>query len=149
MVASSALSEPRGPSITVFRPIVYALTQLGLEWRTVLESCGIDPELLDDPDARVRKDEFDAFWPRAADLTGDSCFGLHLGQHFRPMAVNVLGARGQKASNSCFQLGERVDDRSKDRDGRSAGLAQRARRYQLRPSIYNSRSGVSSICAFW
>lgn len=85
------MSEPRGPSVTVFRPIVYALTQLGLEWKTVLESCGIDPDGLDDPDARVRKDEFDAFWPRAADLTGDSCFGLHLGEHFRPMAVNVLG----------------------------------------------------------
>jgi AraC-like DNA-binding protein len=85
------LGRIRGPSVTVFRPIIYGLTALGLKWRSLLESCGVDPDLLDDSDARIPAQVFDAFWPKAAELTGDPCFGLHLGERVRPLGVNIVG----------------------------------------------------------
>jgi AraC-like DNA-binding protein len=57
----------------------------------LLESCGIDPDLVADPEARVPADVFDRFWPRAAEVTGDPCFGLHVGEQLRPGAVNING----------------------------------------------------------
>lgn len=81
----------RGPSVTVFRPIIHAITALGLEWRPLLESCEIDLELLADSEARIPAELFDQFWRRASELTGDPCFGLHVGEGIRPLAANILG----------------------------------------------------------
>ena len=41
------MGKPDGPSVTVFRPILHGLTALGLNWRSLCESCGIEPDLLD------------------------------------------------------------------------------------------------------
>ncbi len=80
-----------GTSVTVFRPIIHGLTALGLEWKSLFESCGIDPALIADCEARVPADVFDRFWVKAAELTGDPCFGLHVASHMRPVAVNIVG----------------------------------------------------------
>jgi AraC-like DNA-binding protein len=85
------LGGPEGPSVTVFRPIIFGITELGLEWKSLLESCGIDPDLVADPEARVPAEVFDRFWLRAAELTADPCFGLHVGEGVRPLAVNING----------------------------------------------------------
>jgi AraC-like DNA-binding protein len=77
--------------VTVFRPIIYGLTELGLEWQPLLASCGIDPDLVSDPEARIPAQVFDQFWPKAAERTGDPCFGLHVGERVRPLAVNIVG----------------------------------------------------------
>ncbi len=47
--------------------------------------------MLDDSEARIPAELFDRFWLRAAEITGDPCFGLHVGEHIRPLAVNILG----------------------------------------------------------
>jgi len=80
-----------GVCVTFFRPVTYGLGELGLEWRPLFSSCGIDPDLLDDSDARIPTEMFEAFWPRAAELTGDPCLGLHIGEQVRPLAVNIVG----------------------------------------------------------
>jgi AraC-like DNA-binding protein len=85
------LGKPDGPSVTVFRPIVHGLTALGLDWRSLLESCGIEPDLLGDPEARIPAEVFEHFWRRSAEITGDPCFGLHVGERVRPLAVNIIG----------------------------------------------------------
>jgi AraC-like DNA-binding protein len=85
------LGGPQGPSVTVLRSLIHGLRELHLEWRPLLESCGIDPDLIADPDARIPVDVFDRFWPKAAELTGDPCFGLHVAERLRPLAVNILG----------------------------------------------------------
>ena len=64
---------------------------MGLEWRPLLESCGIDPDLIADVDARISADVFDRFWLRAAEQTDDPCFGLHVGERLHPVAVNING----------------------------------------------------------
>jgi AraC-like DNA-binding protein len=71
--------------------VIHGIARLGLEWRSILRSCGIDPELLGDADARIPEEAVDAFWPRAAELTGDPLFGLHVGEQVRPLAVNIIG----------------------------------------------------------
>jgi AraC-like DNA-binding protein len=42
-----------------------------------------------DPEARIPADVYHRFWPRAAEFTGDPCFGLHLGERLRPLANNI------------------------------------------------------------
>jgi hypothetical protein len=64
---------------------------MGLEWRPLFESCGIDPDLIANSEARVTAEVFDRFWLKAAELTGDPCFGLHVGERLRPFAVNLVG----------------------------------------------------------
>ena len=81
----------RGPSITTLRPVVNALTQMGLDWRSILSASGIDPELIDDCEARISAEAFAHFWPTAAEITGDACLGLHVGEHVSPASVNILG----------------------------------------------------------
>lgn len=85
------MEATRGPCVSVFRPIIFGITGRGLEWRPLLESCGIEPELLAEPEARIPAEVFDRFWLKAAELTGDPCFGLHVGEHLRPLAANILG----------------------------------------------------------
>ena len=84
-------SEPAGPSSTVFRPIVYSLAELGLDGRSFLKACGVDPAVVDDPQASVPRPVFDAFWVQAAERRNDPCFGLHVAERLRPMAVNLAG----------------------------------------------------------
>jgi AraC-like DNA-binding protein len=85
------VGAPEGPSVTIFRQVIYGLTEMGLEWKPLFESCGIDPDLTADSEARVTAEVFDRFWLKAAELTGDPCFGLHVGERLRPLAVNVVG----------------------------------------------------------
>ncbi len=85
------MAKLEGSCVTFFRPIVLGLTAMGLEWKSLLESCGIDPELISDSEARVPLEVFDRFWLLAAEQTNDPCFGLHLGEHLRPLAVNIAG----------------------------------------------------------
>ena len=85
------MAKLEGTCVTVFRPIVLGLTAMGLDSESFLESCGVDPELVSDSEARVPLEVFDRFWLLAAEQTKDPCFGLHLGDHLRPLAVNILG----------------------------------------------------------
>lgn len=105
-------TEPQGPSSTIFRPIVYALTELGLKWRPFLEACGVDPNLVDDPQASIPRDIFDAFWRRAAERCNDPCFGLHVAEQLRPIAVNLVGYL-LMSSSSVRQGLERVSEYQK------------------------------------
>ncbi len=85
------MAKPKGTSVTVFRPLIHALTEMGLQWRPLLQSCGIDPDLSADPEARVSAEAWERFWPQAVEFTGDPCFGLHAGEALRPAVVNIIG----------------------------------------------------------
>ena len=85
------MAKPEGTSVTVFRPLIHALTEMGLKWRPLLQSCGIDPDLIADCEARVPVEAWERFWPQAVEFTGDPCFGLHAGEALRPAVVNIIG----------------------------------------------------------
>ncbi len=78
-------------SVTVLRLFVEALEELRVDWRALLTGCEIDPEQLQDPDARIPQDRFERVWIAAQELTGDPCIGLHTGERIRAHAVNLFG----------------------------------------------------------
>lgn len=76
---------------TVLRVLVEALEEMGIDWRAVLIDCEIDPEQLQDPDARVSQDSFERIWITLQALTDDPCIGLHAGERVHTHAVNLFG----------------------------------------------------------
>src|SRR3569832_1601487 len=51
----------------------------------------LDPSVLLDPDNRSPFAELVALYEKAAELTGDDNFGLHIGQSINPTAFDVVG----------------------------------------------------------
>ena len=51
----------------------------------------LDPSVLLDPDNRIPFAQLVALYEKAAELTGDNDFGLHLGQNINPTAFDVVG----------------------------------------------------------
>ncbi len=78
-------------SVTVLLLFVRALSDLGVDWRSVLARCGIDPCDLEDPEARIPQESFERLWIAARDITGDPGIGLHAGERVKPRAVNLFG----------------------------------------------------------
>jgi AraC-like DNA-binding protein len=83
-------SEPT-TSATTLRLFAEALADLGVDWESILSSCGIDPAELHDPEARIPQDRFHRIWIAASEFTGDPCIGLHAGARIHPHAVNLFG----------------------------------------------------------
>jgi len=52
---------------------------------------GLDPSVLLDPDNRIPFAQLVALYEKAAELTGDNNFGLHLGESVHPSAFDVVG----------------------------------------------------------
>jgi len=76
---------------TVLRVLVEALEEMGIDWRAVLIDCEVDPEQLQDPDARISQDSFEQIWITLQAITGDPCIGLHAGERVHTHAVNLFG----------------------------------------------------------
>jgi AraC-like DNA-binding protein len=51
----------------------------------------LDPAVLLDPDNRILFAQLVALYEKAAELTGDDCFGLHLAQMINPTAFDIVG----------------------------------------------------------
>ncbi len=62
---------------------------LGLDPAALLESVGVDPKILEDPDARIPRLLTVRVWSEAARLLDDPDMGLHLGEQIEPRAFNV------------------------------------------------------------
>jgi AraC-like DNA-binding protein len=66
--------------VRALQPLVGGLAELGIHANPILRSSGIEPSVLDDPDATVRAGLVAAFWEHALDRTGDDMLGLHLAE---------------------------------------------------------------------
>ncbi len=71
--------------------IARAAALRGVEAQSLYRSVSFDPALLNDPDARMPFAQLVALYEKAAELTGDSAFGLHVGETVDPTAFDVLG----------------------------------------------------------
>ena len=71
--------------------IVNAATTHGVQPETLYDAVKLDPSVLLDPDNRIPFAQLVELYEKAAELTGDNNFGLHLGQSINPTAFDVVG----------------------------------------------------------
>jgi hypothetical protein len=67
------------------------LEEYGHDPLPVFLEAGLDPKLINDPDARIRLEVDDKFWCDASGLIDDPCFGLHAIKYWYPSHYGALG----------------------------------------------------------
>lgn len=77
--------EPRSDgaahlTVRALQPLVAGLAALGTAPPPILRAAGIQPGILDDPDASIPSKDVGAFWRLALEATGDEMLGLHVAQ---------------------------------------------------------------------
>ena len=81
--------------MTVFAPSLGALWKqlegYGINPGPVFLEQGVDPDIMFDPGARISLEQFQRLDIRAAELSGDECFGLKGAEYFRPAHLGPLG----------------------------------------------------------
>lgn len=63
----------------------------GIDPATLFKEAGLDPEILDDPQARYPWNEASNAWLMASELLDDPAFGLTIAQAWRPSDFHALG----------------------------------------------------------
>jgi len=91
LLTESLLSKVRTIQAKAAEKITRAAAGRGVPAGALYRAVGIDPEMLNDPDARIPFAQIVALYEQAATLTGDDAFGLHVGEHADPTAFDVLG----------------------------------------------------------
>ena len=71
--------------------IVKAAVARGVKAQTLCEAVNFDPSVLEDPDSRIPFAQLVALYEKAAALTGDDNFGLHIGESVNLSAFDVVG----------------------------------------------------------
>jgi AraC-like DNA-binding protein len=71
--------------------IVSAAAAHGVRPQVLYDVVKLDPSVLIDPDNRISFAQLVALYEKAAELTGDDNFGLHIGQSINPTAFDVVG----------------------------------------------------------
>ncbi len=78
-------------SVSYTRTLLKAVDQYGLEYDDMLQCAGIDPDIVENPEARIPLDKHRRFWAQAIAQSGDPFFGLHLAEIMRPETLNIVG----------------------------------------------------------
>jgi AraC-like DNA-binding protein len=73
------------------RPLWTLLKEYGHDPEPLFRNSGIDPELVNDPYARLPVSAVYATWVRASSRIGDPCFGVQAGSHWHPSMFGALG----------------------------------------------------------
>jgi AraC-like DNA-binding protein len=76
---------------TFILPIAQALRLQGLDAMEVIESVGIDPTGVINPDRRISVEAMNMLLQRCIDLTGDEAFGLLAAEQLQPQVLHGLG----------------------------------------------------------
>src|SRR4051794_23210438 len=71
--------------------IVNAAATYGVQPKSLYHAVNLDRSVLLDPDNRIPFSQLVALYEKAAELTGDNNFGLHIGQSINPTAFDVVG----------------------------------------------------------
>jgi AraC-like DNA-binding protein len=71
--------------------ITRAAANSGVAAHSLYEATGLNADLLADPDRRIPFSTIVLLYEKAAALTGDDAFGLHVGENVDPKAFDVLG----------------------------------------------------------
>ncbi|MEH6585768.1 MAG: AraC family transcriptional regulator [Halioglobus sp.] len=76
---------------TLLLPIARVLQNRGFDAIEVIESSGLDPSKIADPDWRVPADKYNTLMRRCVELTQDEAFGLHAAEELQPQVLHGLG----------------------------------------------------------
>ena len=71
--------------------IVMAAVARGVNAEILYQTVDFNPTVLQDPDSRIPFARLVALYEKAAELTGDDNFGLHIGESVNPSAFDVVG----------------------------------------------------------
>ncbi len=71
--------------------ILRAIEAHGVDAPQLAREAGIDPESLEDPDARVPREALTRLWQLAVEATGDACFGLTATRYTAQTTFHALG----------------------------------------------------------
>ena len=71
--------------------IAAAAATRGVRAATLYEGVNLDASVLEDPDSRIPFAQLVALYEKAAELTGDQNFGMHIGESVNPSAFDVVG----------------------------------------------------------
>ena len=84
---------PSVPSIQAkaVEKIIKSAAARGVPARALYEAIKLNPDVMTDPDQRIPFAQVVQLYERAAELTGDDAFGLHVGEAVDPKAFDVLG----------------------------------------------------------
>lgn len=91
LLTESLVSKVRTIQAKAAEKITRAAAAQGVQAGALYRAVGMNPALLNDPDARIPFAQIVALYEQAAKLTGDEAFGLHVGEHADPTAFDVLG----------------------------------------------------------
>src|SRR5437867_11348126 len=90
-VERSPMANEATVSILIVRSILADAVKAGVAADALCAAVGLDPALLDDPDARIPVPTHIAFWREAAARSGDAYFSLHSGERFQLPTLGVVG----------------------------------------------------------
>lgn len=76
---------------TVLLPIARVLQNRGFDAIEVIQSSGLDPSKIADPDWRVPADQYNTLMRRCVELTQDEAFGLYAAEELQPQVLHGLG----------------------------------------------------------
>lgn len=68
-----------------------AIDKCGIDSHEVFKLAGLDPDMLNDPNARYTYDGMTNLWRLAAEKTGDECIGLKAAHYWHPTTLHALG----------------------------------------------------------
>jgi len=82
-----------GPStLTSWALLIHrALSARAIDSGPLFRSAGLDPERMEDPNARYPVAQMQRLWALAIAATGDECFGLEVAQAWHPTTFHALG----------------------------------------------------------
>lgn len=86
-------------SILVVRSILEDAVKAGVAADALCAAVGLNPALLEDPDARIPFPTHVAFWREVVTRSGDAYFGLHSGERFQLPMLGVVGYIAANAAN--------------------------------------------------
>lgn len=87
--------------------LLQTLKAQGVDGTALLRQAGLDPALLDDPNARYPVDSHAELWRLAVQATGNEAIGLQVAAHAKPTTFHALGY-SISASASLLEVFERV-----------------------------------------
>ena len=91
--------QPIEVSVTLLSQMMIYLSSQKVEPEAFLKSLGVDPQLVKSPDARLPVETYLHIQESAAEYTGDSCFGLHMGEYAEPGSWSILGYMMMNSKN--------------------------------------------------
>ena len=71
--------------------IANAAVARGVSAETLYETVNVDASALEDPDSRIPFAQLVALYEKAAELTGDNNFGLHIGESVNSSSFALSG----------------------------------------------------------